>query len=81
MFGNHAYHSIAAIYNSIAKEIVQKQIYSHDIRELTINPDHWYVVAQSTDVQAQAFGVEIWYQSIVIYRDMQGYALGICTIF
>jgi phenylpropionate dioxygenase-like ring-hydroxylating dioxygenase large terminal subunit len=28
-----------------------------DIRQLGINPNHWYVVARSTEVQTQPLGV------------------------
>lgn len=43
-----------------------------DIRACGINPNHWYVVARSTEVQTQPVGVVLWYQSIVLYRDYRG---------
>ncbi|NJO66273.1 MAG: aromatic ring-hydroxylating dioxygenase subunit alpha [Leptolyngbyaceae cyanobacterium RM1_405_57] len=43
-----------------------------DVRRLGINPDHWYVVARSSEVQAQPLGVTLWHQDIVLYRDRTG---------
>ena len=45
---------------------------SRDIRQLGINPNHWYVVARSTEVKAQPLGVILWNQPIVLYRDSTG---------
>lgn len=42
------------------------------IREVGINPNHWYVVARSTEVSDRPLGVELWKQPIVLYRDSQG---------
>lgn len=43
-----------------------------DVRQLSINPNHWYVVARSTEVQTQPLGVTLWQQAIVLYRDSSG---------
>lgn len=43
-----------------------------DLRQLGINPDHWYVVARSTEVTNKPLGVVLWQQPIVLYRDSQG---------
>ncbi|MCL1468711.1 aromatic ring-hydroxylating oxygenase subunit alpha [Argonema galeatum] len=45
---------------------------SRHIRQLTINPNHWYVVAKSKEVKTQPFGITLWHQPIVIYRDSAG---------
>ena len=42
------------------------------IRQLGINPNHWYVVAKSTEIKTQPFAVTLWHQPIVIYRDSAG---------
>lgn len=42
------------------------------IRQLGINPNHWYVVARSCEVKAQPLGVILWNQPIVLFRDNQG---------
>jgi phenylpropionate dioxygenase-like ring-hydroxylating dioxygenase large terminal subunit len=42
------------------------------IRETPINPHHWYVVARSSEVKMQPYGVTLWHESIVLYRDCQG---------
>jgi hypothetical protein len=43
-----------------------------DIRLCGINPNHWYVVARSSEVQTQPLGVTLWNQPIVLYRDEGG---------
>ncbi|ACB49778.1 probable oxygenase [Crocosphaera subtropica ATCC 51142] len=43
-----------------------------DIRTCNINLNHWYVVAQSTEVTTKPIEVRLWYHSIVLYRDSQG---------
>jgi hypothetical protein len=43
-----------------------------DIRQLGINPNHWYVVAKSTEVQTKPLGVTLWNHPIVLYRDDSG---------
>ncbi len=45
---------------------------SRDIRQLGINPNHWYVVARSTEVKNQPLAITLWHQPIVIYRDSAG---------
>jgi phenylpropionate dioxygenase-like ring-hydroxylating dioxygenase large terminal subunit len=43
-----------------------------DIRQLGINPNHWYVVASSHEVRDEPVGVVLWQQAIALYRDGQG---------
>jgi hypothetical protein len=43
-----------------------------DIRQSGINPNHWYVVAQSSDVTDQPVGVTLWQQAIALYRNSRG---------
>lgn len=43
-----------------------------EIRQLKINPNHWYVVARSCEVKTQPLGVILWKQPIVLYRDSSG---------
>ncbi|MGA9379423.1 MAG: aromatic ring-hydroxylating dioxygenase subunit alpha [Phormidium sp.] len=45
---------------------------SRDIRKLGINLNHWYVVAQISELKNQPLGVTLWNQPIVIYRDNTG---------
>ncbi len=49
----------------------------NNIRQLGINPHHWYVVARSSEVQTEPLGIVLWDQPIVLYRDRTGkiYAL------
>lgn len=42
------------------------------VRELGINPNHWYVVARSNEVTTQPHGVTLWKQPIVLYRQSNG---------
>ncbi|NES98615.1 MAG: aromatic ring-hydroxylating dioxygenase subunit alpha [Desertifilum sp. SIO1I2] len=42
------------------------------IRKTGINPNHWYVVAQSREVKKDPLSVTFWHQSIVLFRDSQG---------
>lgn len=42
------------------------------LRELGINPNHWYAVARSHELQQQPLGVILWQRPIVLYRDSQG---------
>lgn len=39
------------------------------LRRSPINPNHWYVVAQSSELKDQPLGVVLWHQQIVLYRD------------
>jgi hypothetical protein len=43
-----------------------------DVRTCGINPNHWYVVARSTEVRDKPIGVTLWHQAIVLYRDETG---------
>ena len=43
-----------------------------DVRQAGINPNHWYVVAQSNELGNHPLEVIVWHQSIVLYRDPQG---------
>jgi phenylpropionate dioxygenase-like ring-hydroxylating dioxygenase large terminal subunit len=43
-----------------------------DVRTCGINPNHWYVVARSTEVKDKPLGVMLWHQAIVLYRDETG---------
>lgn len=43
-----------------------------DIRLLEINPNYWYVVARSSEVETHPLGVTLWHQAIVLYRDSSG---------
>lgn len=45
---------------------------NQDVRKLGINPDHWYVVALSSEVTDKPLGVIIWHQAIALYRDHTG---------
>lgn len=53
---------------------------SGDIRSLGINPNHWYVVARSSEVKATPLAVVLWQQAIVLFRDSHGqvHALADC---
>ncbi|MEM9265131.1 MAG: aromatic ring-hydroxylating dioxygenase subunit alpha [Cyanobacteria bacterium P01_F01_bin.13] len=39
------------------------------IRRAPINPNHWYVVAQSGELTDKPLGIVLWHQQIVLYRD------------
>lgn len=43
-----------------------------DVRTTGINPNHWYVVARSTEIVDRPFPVTLWKENIVLYRDSQG---------
>lgn len=45
---------------------------SIDIRACGINPNHWYVVARSSEVKTKPIGVILWNQAIALYRDSEG---------
>ncbi|HIK45878.1 MAG TPA: aromatic ring-hydroxylating dioxygenase subunit alpha [Leptolyngbyaceae cyanobacterium M65_K2018_010] len=47
------------------------------LRGLGINPNHWYVVAQSQELGAKPLGVTLWHQPIVLYRDRQGQVVAV----
>lgn len=40
-----------------------------NIRQIGINPNHWYVVARSNEVISSPLGVTLWNHPIVLYRD------------
>ncbi len=44
----------------------------NSIRTCPINPNHWYVLALSTEIKDKPVAVTLWHQSIVLYRDRQG---------
>jgi len=46
--------------------------YPVPIREVGINPNHWYVVALSKEVRSDPVGVVIWNQPVCVFRDSQG---------
>ncbi len=45
---------------------------SFDIRSCGINPDQWYVVAPSVQLQDQPLNLTLWKEEIVLYRDATG---------
>ncbi|HEY9877572.1 MAG TPA: aromatic ring-hydroxylating dioxygenase subunit alpha [Leptolyngbyaceae cyanobacterium] len=45
-----------------------------DLRELGINPNHWYVLALSSELKDKPQGVTLWKQNIVLFRDRTGKA-------
>ncbi|NJL23484.1 MAG: aromatic ring-hydroxylating dioxygenase subunit alpha [Leptolyngbyaceae cyanobacterium SM1_3_5] len=45
---------------------------TRDVRQTGINPNHWYVVAQSSEVATKPIAVTLWNRSIVLFRDSQG---------
>ncbi len=61
---------------------LSQAVQSHDIRQLGINPNYWYVVALSCEVKTQPVGVTLWKQAmlpkgaaqgaIALYRDSKG---------
>ncbi|MBH8572334.1 aromatic ring-hydroxylating dioxygenase subunit alpha [Nostocaceae cyanobacterium CENA369] len=51
---------------------LSQTVQSSDVRQLDINPNHWYVVARSVEVTKKPIGIIIWQQAIALYRDSQG---------
>jgi len=45
---------------------------ARSVRQLGINPNYWYVVARSKDVQRDPYPVQLWQQPIVLYRQSNG---------
>ncbi|MEO0455554.1 MAG: aromatic ring-hydroxylating dioxygenase subunit alpha [Cyanobacteria bacterium P01_A01_bin.114] len=41
----------------------------HAVRLASINPNHWYAVARSSELTDQPLGVTLWNEAIVLYRD------------
>ncbi|ASC70888.1 Rieske domain/chlorophyllide a oxygenase domain protein [Halomicronema hongdechloris C2206] len=54
---------------SPSTEAVSKR---NQLRQLSINPNHWYAVARSDEVGQRPHGVVLWQQPVVLYRDSQG---------
>ena len=48
------------------------KVQTHDIRQLGINPNHWYVVALSREVKTQPVGVMLWKQAMLPKGAAQG---------
>jgi renierapurpurin 18,18'-hydroxylase len=42
------------------------------LRELGINPNHWYVLARSSELTDKPLGLTLWQQPLVLYRDRSG---------
>ncbi|OUL30229.1 3-chlorobenzoate-3,4-dioxygenase [Nostoc sp. T09] len=51
---------------------ISQAVQSRDVRQLGINPNHWYVVARSSEVTKKPVGVVLWQQAIALYRDDTG---------
>ncbi|MBD2297347.1 aromatic ring-hydroxylating dioxygenase subunit alpha [Nostoc sp. FACHB-190] len=51
---------------------LSQTVQTSDVRQLGINPNHWYVVALSTEVTNKPVGVILWHQAIALYRDSTG---------
>ncbi|PZD74601.1 Toluene-4-sulfonate monooxygenase system iron-sulfur subunit TsaM1 [Acaryochloris thomasi RCC1774] len=52
---------------------LQGQTVQNRVREVGINPDHWYPVAWADQLQPGTVQpVQIWQQAIALYRDQQG---------
>ncbi|OCQ97809.1 3-chlorobenzoate-3,4-dioxygenase [Nostoc sp. MBR 210] len=51
---------------------LSQTVQTSDVRQLGINPNHWYVVARSTEVTNKPVGVILWHQAIALYRDSTG---------
>lgn len=45
---------------------------SLNVRQLGINPNHWYVVARSWQLKTKPLGITLWNHPIVLYRDSRG---------
>jgi len=55
-----------------SKTLNGKTLKNKDVRTCGINPNHWYVVARSSELQAKPKGVTLWHHPIVLYRDQEG---------
>lgn len=53
-------------------ESSQSPLHYQDLRQLSINPNHWYGVAQSRDVNDKPIGITLWQNQIVLYRTRNG---------
>ena len=55
------------------KTTLESQTVSNRIREVGINPNHWYPVAWSQDLSRKSIKkITVWYEDIAIYRDEKG---------
>lgn len=43
-----------------------------DVRQVGINLNHWYVIAQCQELKTQPIERVLWHQAIVLYRDSEG---------
>jgi renierapurpurin 18,18'-hydroxylase len=43
-----------------------------DIRQVGLNPNHWYVAAMGREVTTKPVGIVFWGEAIVLFRDTQG---------
>jgi phenylpropionate dioxygenase-like ring-hydroxylating dioxygenase large terminal subunit len=43
-----------------------------ELRTCGINPNHWYVVAPSSELKDQPLSIKLWKEEIVLYRDGSG---------
>lgn len=50
----------------------QPQAKAKSLRQLPINPNHWYVVAQSAELTDKPLARILWHQPIVLYRNGDG---------
>ena len=55
--------------SSVQAPIQTSAVSIEAVRRAPINPNHWYVVAQSSERTDQPVGVVLWHQPIVLYRD------------
>jgi len=58
-------------------QIPLRSVQQRDIRQIGINPNHWYAVARSSEITTKPIAITLWHQSMVLYRDREGevYAL------
>ena len=49
-----------------------RSLKTNSIRATGINPQRWYVVARSSAVKEKPVGITLWYQDIVLYRNLAG---------
>ncbi len=47
------------------------------LRQLGINLNHWYVVAQSTELTDKPLAKTLWHQPVVLFRDSSGAAVAV----
>ncbi|MFK0734766.1 MAG: Rieske 2Fe-2S domain-containing protein [Gloeotrichia echinulata GP01] len=51
---------------------LSQTVQNQDVRSLGINPNHWYVVARSSEVTNKPMSVRLWQQAMALYRDSTG---------